>query len=86
MVYHGLFGMRFDPSGVTLAPVVPAQFDQITLDGVRYRGMTLNLSVTGHGVKIAKFSLDGVAASTPFVAGTLTGTHTVDIVLDECQP
>jgi hypothetical protein len=78
--------MRFDPSGVTFAPVVPAQFDQITLDGVRYRGMTLNLSVTGRGVKIAAFSLDGVVVSTPFVEGTLTGTHTVNIVLDECQP
>jgi len=44
------------------------------------------VSVTGHGTQIAKFSVDGTAAATPFVAGTLSGTHAVDITLGECSP
>jgi hypothetical protein len=85
MVYHGLFGMSFDPRGVTFAPVVPSRFSEVTLDGIRYRDMTLNVSVIGSGTEIAKFSVDGVDNPEHRIPSELTGTHGIEIVLAECR-
>jgi hypothetical protein len=84
MVYHGLFGMSFDPTGVTFAPVVPAAFSEVTLDGIPYRDMTLNVSVIGSGTEIAKFSVDGLENPEHRIASDLTGAHHIDIVMAEC--
>lgn len=84
MAYHGLIGMAFDPTGVTFVPTVPAKFSQITLDGVPYRGMTLNVSVSHPGTKIAAFFLDGVVQNEPKLPATLKGAHAVDIVMTSC--
>ena len=77
MVIHGLFGMNFDVDGIRFAPVVPDTFKNgMTLNNFIYRKDTLNMSVTGSGIYIQTFKLDGVAAA-PFVAGALTGKHAV---------
>jgi hypothetical protein len=85
MIYHGLFGMNFSPNGVTFTPVKPASMfaETITLCGVQYRGMILNIAVSGSGSQIASFSLDGRNSQEAFVQGDLTGKHTVSITLVE---
>ncbi|WP_394850528.1 hypothetical protein LZC95_24110 [Pendulispora brunnea] len=84
MVYHGIFGMTFDPTGVSFAPVVPPAFHQSTLDNIPYRGMTLHASVTGNGTRVARFSVDGVEQADRRIPANLTGTHRVDIVMTQC--
>ena len=79
MVYHGLIGMSFDPNGVEFAPVVPSGFSHVTLDGIPYRNMTLNVTVNGTGTKIAKFTVDGHRTSSHRLPAHLTGTHQVEI-------
>jgi hypothetical protein len=77
MVFHGLFGMNFDVDGIRFDPIVPDTFKTtMTLNNFIYRKDTLNMSITGPGKYIQTFKLDGVTAA-PFVAGTLTGKHTV---------
>jgi len=79
MVYHGLIGMSFDLQGVEFSPVVPDAFQQVTLDGIPYRKMILNASVTGSGTEIASFAVDGHRRFEHRVPADLTGTHTVEI-------
>ncbi len=63
MIFHGLFGMNFQPNGIKFAPLKPASVfaETISLEGVKYRGMVLNINVSGSGVEIASFEVDGSA-------------------------
>lgn len=82
MVYHGLFGMNFEESGIRFDPLVPPVFaDSMTLTNISYRGMTLNITVKGNGTGIQQFLLDGSATADPVVPGNLTGSHSVRIVM-----
>jgi len=44
------------------------------------------VSVTGSGNEVARFVIDGVDAASHKIASTLTGTHSVDIVMSPCTP
>jgi hypothetical protein len=83
MIFHGLFGMNFQPNGIKFAPLKPASVfaETISLEGVKYRGMVLNINVSGSGVEIASFEVDGQKEYVPFISGDLTGTHSVSITL-----
>ena len=71
MVLNGLMGMNFEEKGIRFAPVVPAQFNQMTLRDVPYRQSVLNLKITGHGTRVAAFKLDGKPSDTAFFDGSL---------------
>jgi hypothetical protein len=87
MVFHGLFGMNFLVNGLYFDPVVPDTFKTaMTMTNFTYRGMTLNITVTGPGSYVQSFLLDNVSQSTPFVPGTLTGMHSVVITLSKTVP
>jgi glycogen debranching enzyme len=83
MVHHGLFGMDFEADSIRFAPVVPPGFDGLSLTGLRYRGMTLNLAVAGSGVEAVRFELDGEARDDPSIPSDLTGVHEVVISLGD---
>jgi MYXO-CTERM domain-containing protein len=80
-IYEGLFGMRFTPSALEFAPVLPVGWGDASLQGVNYRSMTLNIQLTGAGNSIASFQLDGQVMTAAQVPGNLTGTHQVEISL-----
>jgi hypothetical protein len=81
MVFHGLYGMNFCVDGIRFDPMVPDTFrTAMTLNNFLYRNMTLNMTVLGPGRYLQSFRLDNVEQA-PFVPGTLTGTHTVYMVL-----
>jgi hypothetical protein len=80
-IYSGLFGMRFSTDGIRFAPTLPFEWNAASLRGVKYRGMTLNLELTGCGNRIDTVRIDGVIATEPFVAANLTGEHTIAIYL-----
>lgn len=77
MVFHGLFGMKFDVDGIRFDPVVPDTFKNgMSLNNFVYRKDTLNMSVTGTGKYLQTFTLDG-AQTSPFFSGSMTGRHTI---------
>lgn len=81
-----LFGIQPEVNGLSFRPFIPKELsDTRRLTGLRYRDMTLDISLEGHGSKISKFYLDG-KASAPFVSASLTGEHTVKIVMDNNIP
>ncbi|MCG6955326.1 MAG: hypothetical protein LJF04_04970 [Gemmatimonadetes bacterium] len=81
MIHLGLFGMHFTTRGMELRPLLPAGWGDVTLAGVPYRGMTLDITLTGAGTTVRSFTLDGVETPTHLVPATLTGTHRVEIAL-----
>ena len=76
-----LLGINYEPDGIRFAPVVPASMEGArSLSGLKYRGMTLNVSVIGEGSIIESFKLDGEATE-PFISNGLTGEHSVEIAM-----
>lgn len=82
MYRHLLMGLDMTPDGIAFAPFVPYRLrGERKIEGLRYRNMTLDIIVKGHGSGIKSFRLDGVPAEA-FVPSDMTGCHTVEIVLD----
>lgn len=81
MIHHGLFGMDFEPDAIRFAPVVPPGFTGLSLTGLRYRAMTLDLRLSGSGSTVARFELDGAVREEATVPTALTGSHEVTIVM-----
>ncbi|MBV8931075.1 MAG: hypothetical protein JOZ47_05825 [Kutzneria sp.] len=81
MIYHGLFGLRPGTDSLRFAPVVPAAFQQVTLTDIRYRDMTLAISLAGSGTRVTSFTVDGQVNTEAAVPVSLTGSHTVRITV-----
>lgn len=83
MVYQGLFGMNFQPNGLKFSPHLPVEWGPVKLQGMRYRGMTLDVSLQGKGTRIARVVVDGKVSTKAFVPATWTGRHTIAIAMKE---
>jgi hypothetical protein len=81
MVFRGLFGMDFQLDGVHFDPIVPDTFTTtMTLNNFKFRGMVMNISLTGPGKYLQSFKLDGVETP-PLVPSSLTGTHQITMTV-----
>jgi glycogen debranching enzyme len=83
MVHHGLFGMDFEPDAIRFTPLVPREFADLSLTGLRYREMTLDLRLTGSGGKVRHFALDGEPRKDHSVPSGDTGHHEVTITVGD---
>lgn len=71
-----LFGINFEKDGLTIRPFVPqALADTRSLDGLNYRGATLNITVDGFGSQVKEMTLNGKQIKGDFIpASKLKGT------------
>jgi trehalose/maltose hydrolase-like predicted phosphorylase len=81
MIHYGLFGMSFQPEGITFTPTLPDQWGPATLDGLRYRNMTLTLRLSGAGTRLQLVRLDGRTIEKGFLPADLTGHHELELKL-----
>lgn len=81
MVMNGVFGLRFEPTGLHFEPTVPTGWSGATLSGIQYRGATLEFHVSGMGTKLKSVNMDGKALPGRLVPPTLTGDHTIELVV-----
>ncbi|MGW1723622.1 MGH1-like glycoside hydrolase domain-containing protein [Streptomyces sp. NPDC002306] len=81
LVHEGLFGLTFTPDALRLRPCLPGAWGPVSLRGLRYRGTTLDISLSGHGSRVASCAIDGRAADPVLPAGG-SGHHTVHVTLD----
>lgn len=79
-MHRGLFGLRFGPDGLRLEPVLPEGWGPVTLSGLRYREMTLEVRLTGQGKQIRRLTLDGDDCLQ--IPATLAGEHRVEVELE----
>ena len=84
MIYHGVFGIRLGLDGIRFSPMKsPDLFDAaiIHLNNVRYRGMILNIHLSGQGTTIESFHLNHEKQNEPFIAADEAGVFDIDISL-----
>lgn len=83
MIYHGLFGMIFEPDQIRFAPVKPKSpfAETITMENVNYRDMNLSIKVSGSGTEIKEFKLNGIVQRQPVIPASLKGNQKIEIRL-----
>lgn len=84
-VYRRLMlGMDYTPDGIRFCPDIPRELEGTrTLNGLKYRNMMLDISVSGSGSRIQSFVLDGTQTPSCTVPSSLKGRHHVSIVMTE---
>ncbi|HEY1699490.1 MAG TPA: hypothetical protein VGG75_07240 [Trebonia sp.] len=80
MIYRGLFGLTFTTEGLGFVPSLPSGWGPVTLAGLRYRDMVLDITVTGEGNVVRALTVDGQSAPGNLPV-TGTGQHQVQITL-----
>lgn len=83
MIYDGLFGMNFQPDGLNFTPRLPEEWQTVTLEGVHYRDMTLDIKLQGAGDRVARVMIDGKKSETASVPASLTDKHLIEITLKQ---
>jgi hypothetical protein len=83
MILHGLLGMNFQEDGIRFAPLVSDRFSTISMSGINYRHCVLNVKIIGHGARVATFKLDGNTLEKPFFDAALSGTHEIEVLLQD---
>lgn len=77
-----LLGIDIREDGISFSPFVPRELGSCRkLEGLKYKNMTIDLTVKGHGRGIKSFRLDDKKSSA-FLPESLEGHHSVEIVLD----
>lgn len=83
MHHRVLIGISFGKDKMEFNPVIPGSFrGSYSLKNFRYRNGTYNISVTGWGDGISSFRIDGAKSPDNFIPATMTGDHTVEIIMN----
>ena len=81
LFHRTFFGLEFTQDGLALKPFVPTVLAGTRkLESFPYRGMKLDITVSGCGHEIASCLVDGKEAEA-FIPADWTGKHTVEIVM-----
>jgi len=81
IVHRVLFGINYEEDYLVFKPLVPYSMrGKHKLTNFRYRNAIINIETEGYGNEIESFTLDG-NISEPIFPSSLTGIHTVKIVL-----
>lgn len=82
LVHRILFGIEFKTDSLVFLPVVPKAFSgKRSLSNYKYRNCILDIEMEGFGNQIKAFELDGKVLKVSALPYTLTGRHSVKIVL-----
>lgn len=82
LAHKVLFGIDFHSDSLIFHPFVPkALAGKRLLTNFKYRNAVLNISLEGFGNKIRSFELDGKNTIRVAIPGTLTGSHSIKIIL-----
>jgi hypothetical protein len=82
MIYSALFGLTFAPDRLTIAPTLPPGWGAVSLYGVPYRDMTLDIELSGAGNRVRACTVDG-RPSRPVIRADAHGAHAVRIRLGD---
>ena len=82
MVHRVFVGLNFEADGITFKPVIPEVYGGTRkLSNFGYRKAKLNITVKGYGNQIATFKLDGKISEKAYFPASLSGDHTIEIVM-----
>ena len=81
MLLMGLAGMRPEPDGVRFQPCIPEGISRVELRNLGYRGMRLDITISGSGTKLRKCLVNGAAAADGLLDAAATGRQQVSITV-----
>lgn len=79
LVHQGVFGIRHRREGIRFTPSLPHGWGPVTLHDLPYRAMTLDITLSGSGSRVASSTVDGHRSA--LVPAGLRGRHRVHIEL-----
>ena len=83
VVHRVLMGINFAEEGINFRPCVPTPWAGTkTLKNFKYRKAVLDITVQGYGDKVEACYIDGKRQAVPTAPASLTGRHTVKLVLN----
>ena len=83
MIFRVIMGMDFKPDGISFAPVVPpALSGEKVLTDFHYRDANLTIKVTGTGVNVKSFTVNGKEESTCSIPADIKGDVEIEITMD----
>ncbi|MGW3106072.1 MGH1-like glycoside hydrolase domain-containing protein [Streptomyces sp. NPDC001100] len=82
LIHDGLFGLTFTDGSLRLRPCLPPAWGAVGLRGLRYRGTTLDVTLSGGGSRVRSCTVDGQPGE-PVVAADGTGHRTLHVVLTD---
>lgn len=87
IIHKVLFGIRYEPQGLTFSPFVPQSLSGTrTLTNFKYRGALFQITLSGYGNTIKRFILDGKVLPKAAIPASLKGTHEIKIELSGNMP
>lgn len=81
LIIYGVFGLEYTEAGMYFHPAVPEDLRNISLTGLPFWGMILNIRVCGWGACLNDMKLDG--KSRRYVDHCLSGAHDVVLYLSQ---
>jgi hypothetical protein len=83
VVHRVLVGINFEEEGINFRPCVPTPWGgNKTLKNFKYRKAVLDITVQGYGDKVSACYIDGRRQAVATVPASLTGRHTVKLVMN----
>jgi len=82
IVHKVLFGIRFEEEGLRFEPFVPKALSGVRkVSNFKYRNASLDIVLNGYGNRIDKFVVDGKVQKSFLIPPTLTGKHSLVMLL-----
>jgi glycogen debranching enzyme len=81
MLWLGMAGMRFSPEGLSFQPLLPPAVEELTIQGLIYRGCRLNIHLRGAGNRLVEFKRNGISGRA-FLPTDATGKQTLEMRVD----
>ena len=82
MVCQGICGLRPNPDGIEIRPYLPRGINRLSIKGLKFGKMTLDIDLQGQGYRIVDFRVDGRKSANHFIAADETGRRHSEIRLD----
>jgi hypothetical protein len=84
VIYRVIFGMEYEAERLVFKPFIPERYNgSYVLNGLKYRQAILDITIDKYGDEIASFKLDGEKVTSQFIPASLTGRHSVHIIMNE---
>ncbi len=82
MIFRSILGMQFSESGISFQPYLPQHINEVSLLGMKYKNMMVDIHISGNGSTIGEFTVNEKSSNAYVLNGNLTGKVVVDIRLE----
>lgn len=79
MILYGVCGLHPGPEGMEFRPYLPRGINRLSINGLKYGGMVLDLDLQGDGDHIEEVRIDGARTARAFLPADGTGRRRIEI-------